>query len=255
MSYRRHVENEEMGFLNKVSQALEKLEKEIKYLEVDIYDIPTPDSRYPYDEETEVDDYIFYFTYKGENFSVQPSAFKGFKLEIIEENVVKTLTFTMEEKMPALKKIWKETLKELEEKLNLKEEEGYFFYQWCSGQSISLFGDPSKDTMCQQMYELITKEIDPKEIEKKLEERYKKSENRIDLKLENRVTKEIGIHFHAFLDGLRYFVIVEKNVSCFKTKEEAFEFIEKETMSIVKKSLKESIEKYNEVQERRNKNV
>jgi len=253
MSYR--VENEEMRFLNKVSQALENLEKEIKYLEVDIYDIPTPDSRYPYNEETEVDDYIFYFTYKGENFSVQPSAFKGFKLEIIKKDVIKTLTFTMKEKTPTLKKIWKETLKELEETLNLKEEAGYFFYQWCREQDISAFGNPEKDKTCQRMYELITKEMDPKKIETMLEERYKVSSSRIDLKFKNDVTKEIDIQFHAFLDGLRYFVIVKKDVFCFRTKEEAFEFVEKETMNIVKKSLKESIEKYNEIQERVNKNV
>lgn len=251
MSYR--IENEEMGFLNKVADELEKLEKEVKFLEVDIYDIPKATDRHPYHEESEADDYPFSFTYKGKDFDIYPSNYNEFKLEIREsgksKETFKTSTFTMKERTPTLKKFWKDLLKEIEEKCDLKEQERYFFYKWCQRQRISGYRTPEEDKNCQAIYELLTEDFEPKEIEEMIEKRYKnEGENRIDRDVESELSDRLGIRFVTFFDGLRYFVLTKNQLFSLKTKESAFEVFQRESINALKENLNESYEKYKRVQ-------
>lgn len=246
----RYIDNKEMNFLSKLVRELAKLEKEVKFFELNADDIPASDDRHPYNEETEVSDYQFYFSYKENDFVVPLDKKSGLELNILDGNdldfTILTLHFTMDESGAMLKEMWKNTLKKLEDQLNLQEPKKFFFHKWCMDQRITDW-EPKNDATCMRMYALLTDEISPEEIERLLEEKYKEHEYQFDREIKNKAAYSLGVRFIPFLVGLRYFVTTKDEVFCFNSIGDAYKTFKNKTIFTLGESLKESLDNYNRI--------
>lgn len=248
MSYM--IENEEMGFLNKLVDTLDAVEKENQYLSADTYDVPRSTDRYPYTEDDEVEDYPFGFMLKEVGFTVKATNRPHFALKITEESdssdkFTKKITLTMKESEATLKKMWEDLIKEIEQKLNLGIPPRYFYDKWASSQRIAFrFRNIQRETVIDNIYQELVKHIDPATIEERIAEQFRKSEYSRDLSVESKLAFEVDVELHQFFRGEWFIVLSGEKVFLYKEKEEALARFKEEVLANTAAQIDKDIEKF-----------